>query len=97
MSAVFCAKGFPPELIVRRRRSGDRIQLPAVDGTTKIADLMINRKIPRQLRAQWPLIVSGDQMLWVPGVQRSDQYMITEDSSDIVVLQLQPPEEFKHV
>lgn len=97
MSAVFCAKGFPPELTVRRRRSGDRIQLPAVDGTTKIADLMINRKIPRQLRAQWPLIVSGDQMLWVPGVHRSDQYMITEDSSDIVVLQLQPPEEFKHV
>jgi tRNA(Ile)-lysidine synthase len=95
--AVFCAVEFPSELTVRTRKPGDRIKLPAVEGTTKIADLMINRKIPRQVRASWPLVLGGEVVLWVPGIQRSDESLIDEDTSDVITLQLHPPEEVSHV
>jgi len=57
-------------LILRRRRPGDRFLLLGMAGhRVKINELMINRKIPRWERAQWPLVCSGDDILWVPGVR----------------------------
>ncbi len=95
--AFFPAAGFPDELIVRTRRSGDRIMLPSVQGTTKISDLMINRKIPAQTRDRWPLVTTGDSILWVPGIHRSAEMMVDEQTSEVVVLELHQPEEENHV
>lgn len=95
--AVFSADHFPTELIIRSRKPGDRITLPAVEGSTKIADLMINRKIPRQVRARWPLAIVGEVVLWVPGIQRSNEMFINHETSDVIVLELHPPDEVSHV
>jgi tRNA(Ile)-lysidine synthase len=95
--AAFCAEHFPTELTIRSRKPGDRITLPSVEGSTKVADLMINRKIPRQTRACWPLAISGDEVLWVPGVQRSNAMLIRDETSQVIVLELHPPDEVSHV
>lgn len=95
--AVFDAGRLSPEFEVRARKPGDRIQLPNVDGRTKVADLMTNRKIPRQVRARWPLVLMDDSVIWVPGIQRSDQVLLAQGTTHVVVLQLHPPGEVNHV
>jgi tRNA(Ile)-lysidine synthase len=95
--AVFDADNFPERLIVRARMPGDRIQLPGVSGTTKIADLMINHKVPRQARAGWPLVLIEGHVLWLPGIQRSDRWLLADSTTNVIVLQLRPPDEMSHL
>ena len=55
----------PHAFILRTPRPGDRIVLAA--GRKKISDLLIDRKVPRADRAGVPLLVRGDEILWVVG------------------------------
>jgi tRNA(Ile)-lysidine synthetase-like protein len=51
-------------LSVRRRRPGDRLS----GRRRKVQDLMVDAKVPRAARADWPLVVSGDEVVAVPGI-----------------------------
>jgi tRNA(Ile)-lysidine synthetase-like protein len=62
-------------LHVRTPRPGDRIEPRGMPGqTVKLSDLFINHKIPRRLRARWPLVCAGDEIAWVPGLRVSERY-----------------------
>ncbi len=76
-------------LTVRRRKPGDRLQplgMPA--GRIKISDLMINQRLPRRARAAWPLVLSGDQIAWAPGLHTAHAFRLTQASRSAVHLQL---------
>jgi tRNA(Ile)-lysidine synthetase-like protein len=53
-----------PGLEVRARRPGDRL----AGRRKKVQDLLVDAKVPRAERAAWPLVVSGDEVVAVPGV-----------------------------
>jgi tRNA(Ile)-lysidine synthase len=53
-----------PGLVVRTRRPGDRL----AGRTRKIQDVFVDAKIPRDARDEWPLVVSDDEVVAVPGV-----------------------------
>ncbi len=53
-----------PELIVRTRRPGDRL----AGRRKKVQDLFVDAKVPRAERDAWPLVVSGDEVVAVPGI-----------------------------
>jgi tRNA(Ile)-lysidine synthase len=75
------------KLLVRRRKPGDRFHPLGMDGRSmKISDLMVNEKIPRRARACWPLVCSGDEIVWVPGVKIGHSFRITDLSQQIVKL-----------
>ena len=60
--------GQEPLLEVRSRQPGDRYQpLGMAEGSLKVSDYMINRKIPRRARAGWPLVCWQEQIVWIPG------------------------------
>ena len=48
---------------LRTRAAGDRIQLAA--GTRKLSDVLIDRKVPRELRDTIPLVAQNSEVLWV--------------------------------
>src|SRR5690606_24799449 len=50
----------------RPRRPGDRSR--SAVGTQRVADLLVDAKVPRPVRDRWPLVVAGDRVVWVPGV-----------------------------
>ncbi len=76
-------------LTVRCRKAGDRIQPAGMDGhSMKISDLMINLKLPKRARKTWPLVCSGDQILWVPGCRLSQRAQVSVDSRSVVHLTL---------
>ena len=57
-------EGTRPGLTVRTRRPGDRL----AGRTRKIQDVFVDAKVPRAARDTWPLVVSGDEVVAVPGV-----------------------------
>ncbi|MFC6463947.1 tRNA lysidine(34) synthetase TilS [Marinilactibacillus sp. GCM10026970] len=59
-------------LKVRHRETGDRIRVKGMDGSKKIKDLLIDRKIPMSQRNQ--LIILEDasgEIVWIVGLQES--------------------------
>lgn len=53
-----------PGLSVRTRRPGDRL----AGRRKKVQDLLVDAKVPRAERDDWPLVVSGGEVVAVPGV-----------------------------
>jgi tRNA(Ile)-lysidine synthetase-like protein len=53
-----------PGLEVRTRRPGDRL----AGRRKKVQDLLVDAKVPRAERDEWPLVVCGEEVVAVPGV-----------------------------
>ncbi|HZG34912.1 MAG TPA: tRNA lysidine(34) synthetase TilS [Gaiellaceae bacterium] len=53
-----------PGLEVRARRPGDRL----AGRRKKVQDLLVDAKVPRAQRDDWPLVVRGEEVVAVPGV-----------------------------
>jgi tRNA(Ile)-lysidine synthase len=53
-----------PGLVVRTRRPGDRL----AGRRKKVQDLLVDAKVPRESRDEWPIVVAGDDVVAVPGV-----------------------------
>jgi tRNA(Ile)-lysidine synthase len=53
-----------PGLVVRTRRPGDRL----AGRRRKVQDVFVDAKVPRQERDAWPLVVSGEGVVAVPGI-----------------------------
>jgi tRNA(Ile)-lysidine synthase len=62
---------FPP-LTVRAWVPGDRLKPLGGAGHRLIVRCLQEGGIPRSRRTSWPVLVRGNQILWVPGVCRSD-------------------------
>ena len=52
----------------RGRAEGDRYRPLGSPGSAKLSDLLINRKIPSERREALPVVLSGAEILWVPGL-----------------------------
>lgn len=61
-------------LTVRAWRQGDRIRPQGLGGTKTLADLFTDRKVPRELRRTLPVVVSGDDVVWVAGVAVDERF-----------------------
>jgi tRNA(Ile)-lysidine synthase len=76
-------------LVVRSRRPGDRFQpLGMTDHSVKLSDLMINLKLPRRARPAWPLICSGNEIIWAPGCRLGHRHRLTASSQGAIFLAL---------
>jgi tRNA(Ile)-lysidine synthase len=74
-------------LTLRTRREGDRIQPLGQSGHSKLSDLFINRKIEANLRAHWPLVMSGAAIVWVPGLHLAEPFKVTEQTKNVIQLE----------
>ncbi len=63
-------------LMVRNRQRGDRFQPYGMQGTKKIKDLLIDAKVPRYERDSIPLLICGEEVLWVIGYTTSELFKI---------------------
>ena len=63
-------------LTVRNRRQGDRFQPYGMRGTKKIKDFMIDAKVPRDARDRIPMLVCGDEVLWIVGYTTNEPFKI---------------------
>jgi tRNA(Ile)-lysidine synthase len=66
------AAALAPELEVRAWRPGDRIR------ARTLQDHFTDRKVPREQRYQLPIVVSGGEIAWVPGVGTGERFAAGE-------------------
>jgi tRNA(Ile)-lysidine synthase len=62
-------------LTVRGREEGDSIRPAGMDGNKSLQDLFVDNKVPERLRAAYPVVVSGDEVIWVPGLAVSGDHV----------------------
>ncbi len=76
-----------PPLSLRTRLPGDRFQPLGMQGhSMKLADFMINTKMPERVRDTWPLLVSKGGIVWVPGYRIAHPYRISPATRRILTL-----------
>lgn len=64
-------------LQVRSRKPGDRIVLHGSRGHKKLNKFFIDKKVPAMIRNSLPLVVSGEEIIWIPGYFVADCVKIT--------------------
>jgi tRNA(Ile)-lysidine synthetase-like protein len=62
-----------PGLVVRTRRSGDRL----AGRTKKLQDVLVDAKVPRAERDNWPLVVGDEGVVAVPGIVEDARVRVT--------------------
>lgn len=78
-------------LTIRNFRKGDRIMPFGLNGSQKLKKLFIDRKIPRRMRSELPLVISGGQIAWVAGIRRANLAPVTRNTSRILHLRYRGP------
>lgn len=73
---VLDAAALAPELVVRPWRAGDRMRPLGLGGSKSLQDLFTDRRVPRARRGELPVVVSGSEIAWVPGVASAERFRI---------------------
>jgi tRNA(Ile)-lysidine synthase len=73
-------------LFVRPRQPGERLRPLGLGGATTLKEVMIDRKIPAAARALWPIVVTAEHPLWLPGHVLDDRARVWHDSRGVVRL-----------
>jgi tRNA(Ile)-lysidine synthase len=83
------AEAVTQPLVVRTRRPSERFAPLGMDGkTVKLAEFMLNQKLPRRARARWPLVCAGAAPAWLPGYRLDWAFRLTQATRQVVYLAL---------
>jgi len=84
-TAYINEKKIKTPLKIRNWYPGDRFSPIGMGGKyIKLSDFWINNKIPKIARESWPLILSKENIIWVPGLQVADCVKITQETDSIL-------------
>jgi tRNA(Ile)-lysidine synthase len=65
-------------IVLRTRQAGDWLKPLGMKGKRmKLKAFFIAQRIPQELRAEWPVIACGDEILWIPGIGVSEALRVT--------------------
>jgi len=64
-------------LTVRSWQAGDRFTPLGLAGTKSVQDLFTDEKVPRDERAGVPIVISGDDIVWVCGVRVAETFKVS--------------------
>jgi len=76
-------------LAVRGRRRGDRFQPLGLAQPQKLQDFMVNAKISRIWRDRVPLVVSGEDIIWVAGWRIAEPVKVTPQTKRVLCLEFE--------
>ncbi|HSI80175.1 MAG TPA: tRNA lysidine(34) synthetase TilS [Solirubrobacterales bacterium] len=84
--ATLDARALAGPVEVRTWREGDRIRPLGMAGTKTLGDLFTDRRVPRSLRHDLPVITVGGEVAWVAGVAVSEDFRIDDRTEEVAVL-----------
>lgn len=81
-----------PGLAVRGRRAGDRIAPAGMGGRhRRIQDIFVDHRVPRAERDGWPLLVVGEEVIWVPGLRLAERARAPSAGQPWIHVTVEPP------
>lgn len=75
-------------LRVRNRREGDRFIPLGMRKEKKLKEFFIDLKIPRRIRDRIPLVVSGDDIIWVVGIRADERFRVEKRTKRILKIKV---------
>lgn len=73
-------------LYVRNKKEGDKIEVKGLNGSKKISDIFIDKKIKTSDRHLWPIVLdSNDTVVWIPGLKKSKLDKKNSEEYDIIL------------
>lgn len=75
-------------LIIRSRAAGDCFFPFGFAKRKKLQDFFVDEKISRDRRDGVPIVVSGNDIIWVAGYRSDDRYKVTDKTEKIVRLEM---------
>lgn len=85
---LFDAGALQGELRVRTFLAGDRFVPSGMQDQRKIKDFFIDQKLEKEARNSLPILLAGDQVLWLVGLRRSGRAEVTSESREILSVRL---------
>ena len=82
----FAAESMPPTLTVRTWRPGDRMTPFGGTAAKKLQDIFTDARIPRDERHRLPVVLAGDEIIWVAGVRRAAWAPVRPETQTVVTL-----------
>lgn len=70
--------------IVRTRQTGDYMIIDTEGHRKKLKDIFINEKVPRETRDTLLLVAAGHEILFIPGVRKSENARITKGTTKLL-------------
>ena len=77
------------KLTVRPRQRGDRFQPSGMKGMKKVAQFMLDVKIPGDRRDRVPILTDDTGILWVVGYRTAERVKITEQTKKVLQLKFE--------
>lgn len=74
-------------LIVRNWRPGDRFWAAHTKSPRKIKELLQERHVPQEERKVWPVVVSGEEIIWMRGFPSPAKFQAKIGHDAIVILE----------
>ena len=73
-------------LYFRNKLPGDKISLYNSPGTKKVSDIFIDKKVPKEKRETYPILVDAkDKIIWIPNLKKSKFNSNSEEFYDIIL------------
>jgi tRNA(Ile)-lysidine synthase len=71
-------------LSIRTFRNGDTFTPLGMKGAMKLKDFFISSKIPKEERRTIPLLLSGNDIIWVVGLRINEEFKITPNTKNVL-------------
>jgi tRNA(Ile)-lysidine synthase len=85
--AVFDADKTGTALLVRPREKGDCFYPAGFGKRKKLQDFFVDQKVPRDERDAIPLILSGNDIVWIAGFRGDERFKVTEGTKRFLKLE----------
>jgi tRNA(Ile)-lysidine synthase len=61
-------------LWIRAWRTGDRLRVRRGEAVVerKVKYFLSDAHVSGHIRSRWPVVLAGDEIVWIPGIRRSD-------------------------
>lgn len=89
--AYFSSELLGKTLLLRSWKAGDRMRLFGCGGEKKVSDILKDEKIPASQKQNYPLLLFEDTVLWIPGVKRSDSFLLKKEHHEAVMITYRKP------
>jgi tRNA(Ile)-lysidine synthase len=75
-------------LVVRSWKAGDSFHPLGMSGKKKLSDFFADCKISNEEKSKIPVVLSGNNIVWVGGLRLDDRFKITEKTKTVYQLKL---------
>lgn len=81
-------------LTIRARKNGDFFYPLGFGKRKKLQDFFVDEKVPRDEREAIPLILSGEEIIWVTGYRQDHRFRVTEETRKVLRLEVKKGKQF---